>query len=414
MFDAFYCSRVVRRLEANANAKLLKAYLVELGHRGHARNTIQVYGREAELFVNWLRRRKQPLSAVDEATVRQFACRHRSRHKPRLNTRAALRHLLRYLRAAGLAAAQPKAGRRVFLRVIAEYDDHLQSTCGLAEATRLYRRRYAREFLEFVFPGQRVRWRRIAPQHVQSYIATFAKDGRIAAARVAAASLRSFFRWLQLRGLISSNLIGAVPGFRIWRWGSLPTVMTEDQLRHFLAVFDQSRPSGCRDYAMALCMVVLGLRVAEVADLTLADLDTTAGTLRLSAGKPRRDRVLPMPSQLQRAVLKYVRRIRPKTTDPHLFVRHRTPVGVAVTRELVRGAMRRAYAIVEGCQNWTGTHVLRHTAATRLHRVGADLKRVADILGHASIDTTAIYAKVDMNRLRQVALPWPGAKEVQP
>jgi site-specific recombinase XerD len=74
--------------------------------------------------------------------------------------------------------------------------------------------------------------------------------------------------------------------------------------------------------------------------------------------------------------------------------------------------MRRAYASVPGCEDWTGTHVLRHTAATRLHRAGADLKRVADILGHRSIDTTVIYTKVDFDRLAQVALPWPGGKEV--
>ena len=84
-----------------------------------------------------------------------------------------------------------------------------------------------------------------------------------------------------------------------------------------------------------------------------------------------------------------------------------------MSRELVRGVMRRAYAAVEGCEKWTGTHVLRHTAATRLHRAGADLKRVADILGHRSIDTTVIYTKVDLVRLAEVALPWPGAKEVR-
>lgn len=83
-----------------------------------------------------------------------------------------------------------------------------------------------------------------------------------------------------------------------------------------------------------------------------------------------------------------------------------------MSRELVRGVMRRAYAVVGGCEKWTGTHVLRHTAATRLHRAGADLKRVADILGHRSIDTTVIYTKVDLVRLVEVALPWPGSKEV--
>ena len=82
-------------------------------------------------------------------------------------------------------------------------------------------------------------------------------------------------------------------------------------------------------------------------------------------------------------------------------------IGVAVTRELVRGVMRRAYAVVPGCEQWTGTHLLRHTAASRLQNAGADLKRVADILGHRSLDTTMVYTKVDLDRLVEVALPWP-------
>jgi site-specific recombinase XerD len=165
---------------------------------------------------------------------------------------------------------------------------------------------------------------------------------------------------------------------------------------------------------MALCMVDLGLRATEVAGLTLDDLDEATGTLRLTAGKSRRDRVLPMSHRVRRAVVDYYRRHRPKTDDCHVFLRHRVPIGAAVSRELVRGVMRRAYVAVGGCEKWTGTHVLRHTAATRLHRAGADLKRVADILGHRSIDTTIIYTKVDLVRLVEVALPWPGAKEVRP
>jgi site-specific recombinase XerD len=188
--------------------------------------------------------------------------------------------------------------------------------------------------------------------------------------------------------------------------------MTDDQLKIFLASFAGSR-TGRRDYAMAFCMTDLGLRAAEVAGLKLDDMDAAAGTLRLSGSKSRRERVLPMTRRLRQAVIAYVRQHRPETDDGHLFVRHRVPVGAAVSRELVRGVMRRAYASVPGCEDWTGTHVLRHTAATRLHRAGADLKRVADILGHRSLDTTAIYTKVDLNRLAQVALPWPAGKEVQ-
>ena len=80
-----------------------------------------------------------------------------------------------------------------------------------------------------------------------------------------------------------------------------------------------------------------------------------------------------------------------------------------MSTELVRGAMRRAYGRAGLPIEWTGTHLLRHTAASRMHQRGAPLKSVADVLGHRSIDTTAIYTKVDLNALKTVALPWPEA-----
>jgi site-specific recombinase XerD len=70
--------------------------------------------------------------------------------------------------------------------------------------------------------------------------------------------------------------------------------------------------------------------------------------------------------------------------------------------------MRRAYKRSGCAPDWTGTHVLRHTAATRLHQHGASIKEIADVLGHRSIDTSLIYTKVDLNTLGSVALPWPG------
>ncbi len=89
---------------------------------------------------------------------------------------------------------------------------------------------------------------------------------------------------------------------------------------------------------------------------------------------------------------------------------HWEPLGAAVTAEDVRRAMRHAYARAGFPLNWCGTHLLRHTAATRMHQHGATLKEVADVLGHASIDTSVIYTKVNLPALRAVALPWPGAK----
>jgi integrase/recombinase XerD len=411
MFDVYFSPSVVGRLEKSPNANVLGGFLRFLHSRGYARRTIRRYVREAELFLNSIRRRRRTIATIDETMVRSFACRRRQQERPQADAHAALRHLLRHLREARIVAPKAILLRPAVEKTLSDYDSYLERVCGLAIATRLRRRYFARQFMEFVFGSRWIDWKRLRPCHLQLFIAQYGRTGRMASAQTAAVAIRSFLRWLHFLGRIAANLVGAIPSFPHWRLASLPSVMTDEQLTTFLACFDDS-PTGRRDYAMALAMVDLGLRAAEVAELMLGDLDAAHGTLRLWAGKSRRERLLPMSRRLWCAIVTYVRRHRPGTDSGYLFVRHRVPTGAAVSRELIRGVMRRAYAVVPGCENWTGTHVLRRTAATRLHRAGADLKRVADILGHRCLDTTMIYTKLDIDRLTRVALPWPGRKEV--
>lgn len=411
MFDVYFCPRVVQRLQRNRDAAVLAGFLGYLDRVGYRRNTIHLYVRAAELLLRWLRRSKRLLSSIDEQTVRWFTRHCRSARGSQNTMHAALRQLLSHLRAAGVATARAATATRAVERLVGDYDSHLDSVCGLADATRLYRRRYARDFVQFVFGSGRMDWRRVRIEHARDFIAQYGTHNRTAAAQVAAVSLRSFLRWLQFQGRVNSRLVASVPHFRQWRCESLPTVMSDVQLNLFLATFDRSHATGRRDFAMALCLSDLGMRVSEVADLQIDHVDAESGVFRLAAGKARRERLLPMPRRVRQAVLAYIRRGRPQTEELRLFVRHGVPVGTAVTSELIRGVMRRAFAVVPGCERLTGTHVLRHTAATRWQWAGADLKRVADILGHRSLDTTAIYTKLDLDRLTEVALPWPNGEE---
>src|SRR4051794_12606110 len=107
---------------------------------------------------------------------------------------------------------------------------------------------------------------------------------------------------------------------------------------------------------MARCMTDLGLRVSEVAALRLEEIDWRAATVRVSAGKTRRPRELPLPERLGRAIARYLRRGRPATSCRHVFVRHRFPRAMAVSTALIKGVVRRALAKVPGCERWTGTH----------------------------------------------------------
>lgn len=166
--------------------------------------------------------------------------------------------------------------------------------------------------------------------------------------------------------------------------------------------------------AMAFCMVDMGLRASEVAHLRLCDIDWRESTLHIREAKGGKSRLLPLPYRPGKEISQYVRRYRPQTVTDFLFVRHTVPKGSAISAEFVRGAMRRAYARAGFPQKWTGTHILRHTAATHMHQRGATLKEVADVLGHLSIDTTAIYTKVNLTALKTVVLPWPEVQSCSP
>jgi len=162
---------------------------------------------------------------------------------------------------------------------------------------------------------------------------------------------------------------------------------------------------------MVRCLAYLGLRAGEVAQLSIDDIDWRAGTLCIPRGKTRRASVLPLLAKIGQALVSYLRAGRPKTSERRIFVRHLIPKGAAINSGVVRNATRRAFERSGLNVPSRGTHVLRHTAGTLMIQWGATLKEIADVLRHRNINTTMIYAKVDIPTLASVSMPWP---EVRP
>jgi integrase len=176
----------------------------------------------------------------------------------------------------------------------------------------------------------------------------------------------------------------------------------------FLRAFDRTTPAGRRDYAIALCFSELALRANELAALTLDDVDWRTLTVRLRRTKQRRERLLPLPYRVARALVVYLQQDRPVIGHRRLFISLRPPLGRPLPTDGVRNVIRRAFG---RCGNQaTGPHILRQSWATLAHQRGTDLKLIADVLGHRSVDTTAPYANVHFEQLRQAALPWPRTK----
>ena len=159
---------------------------------------------------------------------------------------------------------------------------------------------------------------------------------------------------------------------------------------------------------MTLCMTELGLRISEVAHLSLLDLDWRKGTLRLVKSKVGRERLLPLPQRLGKAIASYLRRGRPSVAQTQVFLCHHFPYGTPLSTGQVGYVIRKAFA--RAGLPVTRTHLLRHSFATNLHQQGASIKALADVLGHQSLESTTIYTRVNQRQLRSVAMPWPGSK----
>jgi integrase/recombinase XerD len=332
--------------------------------------------------------------------LRVCRCSRRCRRAPHEN-RAALRHLW----GARPEVTQVAGPRSSVDREIERYQAYLREVCGAAEATQVYRVRYVGALLKELFGHGVVDHGAIGAAALTLFVTARTSSCRPSSMGVVTSALRSYVRYLTLQGLAGDHLCEAIPAVARWRLASVPQRLEPDEWSRLLRSFRRRDPRGRRDFAMTRCMMDLGLRAGEVAGLQLGDIEWRAGTLMIRATKTRRSRVLPMPAGLGRTLVSYLR-VRPTTPHRHLFVRLGVLHGDPVTASVVRSAVRLAYRRAGLPPTYTGTHRLRHSVATRLVSAGASLKEVADVLGHTSLDSTAIYTKVDLPRLRRVALPW--------
>jgi site-specific recombinase XerC len=156
---------------------------------------------------------------------------------------------------------------------------------GLTQSTRRDRCHYARLFLSTVFAAGHTCWDQLKATDLQTFIEGYARSGHTGSALIAASSLRRFLRWLLFAGLLAKDLTGALSPLRTRPRDGLPQTLTPQQEQALLDCFDLTLPVGRRDHAMTLCLLRLGLRVPEVAVLTVADLDADAATLRIAPAK---------------------------------------------------------------------------------------------------------------------------------
>jgi integrase/recombinase XerD len=292
---------------------------------------------------------------------------------------------------------------------LAAFDEHLRRNRGLCTGTRVNYCRFVGSFLGATFPDDQVDIAKIAAGQVIEFIARAAGRYQPKTVELVATSLRSFFRFARAEGLRADRLEDAVPMVPHRRNG-LVRHLDHETLERLVTSLEPSSARDLRDRAIILCCCRLGLRASDVVRLRLEDIDWRAATVRVGARKTGHGALLPLTAEVGTALAEYLQHGRPATGARDVFVLHRLRPGAPVSDSIVGRAVGRAldHAGIDAPSR--GANLLRHSLATGLLARGAGLSQIAGLLGHSRLATTRIYAAVDIAALRQVAMPWPGAR----
>jgi site-specific recombinase XerD len=359
-------------------------------------------------FSRWLEEKSTGEHDVDEAHCRQFLRHRRGRRRLHRGDWAALRLLLRYLREAGIivAASTPIVDDES-VALEQAFGTYLLREKGVSPSTEMNYRREIRAFLHHRFRRGSVTPSAIRVHDLHRFVLARAQHVAPRRVKLSVTALRAFARFLRLRGDVTDDLTSSALSVPNWRLSTLPKSISPEQVERILAQCDRRTPLGRRDYAILLVLARLGLRAGEVVALTVDDVDWEAGEV-IVRGKGLRHERIPLPHDVGKALAAYLRAGRPRCSTRRLFIRDKAPrVGFA-SPAAISTIVARAIGKAKLDPPSHGAHLLRYSLATHVLRRGGSLAEVAELLRHRHPDTTALYAKVDLDALRSVAPPWPG------
>ncbi len=380
--------------------------LVDLGYK---RPTIRYKLWVVSCFTRWMAREHVAVVDLDDVKADEFLDARRRRGRYCHGFRTTVLQLMDQLRSAGVVrtsqAHQAAHDGTPTAVLLARYEEYLRRERALAEVTITAYRPFVRDFVAEHFASGAARLDAARAQGIRDFL--LARVRRMAPRRgqFMACALRSFLRFLFLRGETGVDLALAVPMVRQWHLSSLPRYMPAKDVEKLLRARARFSITGRRDHAILLLLARLGLRASEITALELGDLRWREGEVVVRGKGMVRDR-LPLLPDVGKALALYIRKGRPPGSSRHVFLRRQAPYrGLShstVSRTVARALFRAGLA-----PTMRGAHLLRHSLATAMVRKGASLAEIGQVLRHRSPSTTEIYAKLDFDALRDVALPWP-------
>lgn len=400
----------IQAIRNNTAAALLEGFVDYLARSGYSEISARRHIRAAEHIVHWANGAGLSVDELDDSALKRFV------------------HHLMDCRCGRFSCASPgeiSTGARLFLRqsqgvVVPEIRDTaplepvpplLESFCrwmrdhrGTSERTLYNYSLPIRELIRGIDGDPS----KLDARYLRDLVLNQSRDAGWATVKRCTTALRMFVRFLIAEGQCRAGLLGAIPVMAHWRLSSLPRYLPPEDVERVVDSCDLSSPTGKRDRAILLLLARLGLRAGDIVQLRLQDIDWRAAWIHVS-GKNRQHTRLPLTQEVGEAILAYVQEARPQADTDALFLRSRAPfrglASHAAVSVRVASAMRRA-AIDQPGRG--AAHLLRHSVASSMLRQGASLQEVSALLRHRSIDTTQIYAKIDVTALQQIAQPWPG------
>ena len=409
MINLFFVDRkALQRLQAGPLNTYIDKFAALLSELSYAKSTGQPHIRLVADLSRWLQQKQLKVKDLNEQLVAKFF-KYRRRHLHiRRGDTATLQLLLKMLRGTGkISNPSLKISNSPIQQIERRFTQYLLEERNLSQATLLNTLPFVRQFLTKRFGKGPILLNELHSTDITRFVLQHTHTLSPACAKLMAGALRCFLRFLYMHRDITTDLAQAVPAVANWRLSNLPKYIEPEQVKCLLKSCDQTTILGQRNYTILLILARLGLRAGEVVNMRLDDIDWEAGEFIVHGKGNQQDR-LPIPYDVGKSLAKYLRYGRPRCSSRQVFIRTKAPIrGFANSSRIstiVMQALKHA-GINSTCK---GAHLLRHSLATNMLRRGASFNEIGEILRHKLMNTTEIYAKVDLQALRKLAQPWPG------
>ena len=290
--------------------------------------------------------------------------------------------------------------------VFTEYDNHLVS-CRLSASTLKHYRRISTEFLDYITQRKLSSITLITMDTCNSYIKTLAGYS-FKTVEQKVCGLRHFLRFLYSSGILSVDYAMNIHMPNISKSAKLPSSWQKNELKKILAVIDRNNPIGKRDYAMIILACVLGLRISDIKNLRFSNFNWEDKKLSIIQHKTHKPLTLPIPDSVGWAVIDYIQKGRPSYYETEfIFLKHMPPFDTIGDSnhmyQMIQRYMRKA-GIDQRSKKHSGFHSLRHSVGSMLLELETPLPVITNILGHSDSNVTAVYLKMDLQKLKQCIL----------